>query len=234
MRPKGVFREYFESLLAALLIALLLRTFVIAAYKIPTGSMIPTLKIGDCIFAYKLPYGVRLPFTKKSLIEPKLPNRGDVIVFRYPEDETISFIKRVVGLPGDKIEIKKKKLFINDQMVRSEPVVGDEIKDIPNKDLYLVQREMIEGNSHLVMFRRGDDNDDFGPEMVPSGEIFVLGDNRDSSDDSRFWGSVPLDNLEGRAFLIWASFNWDSKLTGPHSPVTLPSIRTERFFTTIQ
>jgi len=234
MKPKGVFREYLESLFAALLIALLLRTFVIAAYKIPTGSMIPTLKIGDCIFAYKLPYGVRLPFAKKNLVDPKLPARGDVIVFRYPEDESISFIKRVVGLPGDKIEIKRKKLFINDEMVKTEPVASDEIKDVPNKDLYLVQRETIEGNTHLVMFRRGDDNDDFGPETVPNGEVFVLGDNRDSSDDSRFWGSVPLGNLEGRAFFIWASFNWDNKLTGPHSPVTLPSIRAERFLTWIQ
>ena len=209
MRERHVFREYLESLLVALIIALLLRTFVVAAYKIPTGSMIPTLKIGDCLFAYKIPFGVRIPFTKNNLIAPRMPRRGEVIVFRYPEDESLSFIKRVVGLPGDKIEIKQKHLFINDKMADYEPTTNETIGDVPNKDLYLVQKEGFDGQWHQVMFRRGDDFDDYGPEVVPSGHLFVLGDNRNNSSDSHSWGLLPMDKVIGRAIVsYWPPSEW--------------------------
>jgi signal peptidase I len=209
-------------------VALLVRGFIVAAYKIPTGSMTPTLQIGDCIFAYKLPYGLRLPFSQKSLITPKMPERGDIIVFKYPEDETLSFVKRVVGLPGDKIEIRQKRLLINDKAVAygESQVEGESNSD---RGLFVLQTEKLEGRSHQVMFRRGDDTDTWGPEVVPEGKFFVLGDNRDSSDDSRFWGMVPLDNIEGRAFFIWLSLDWERR----GKTFNWPMVRWERLFSVI-
>jgi signal peptidase I len=226
---KQVFREYLESFLIAVLIALFLRTFVIAAYKIPTGSMTPTLKVGDCIFAWKLPYGIRVPFTKKLLVKPKLPARGDVIVFRYPEDESLSFVKRVIGLPGDKIEIHQKKVFVNDKLLVYRQASEEEEKQIPLKKLYTLQRETIDENSHFVMLRNGEVDDSFGPVVIPPEQLFVLGDNRDSSDDSRFWGMVPVENLEGKAFLIWASFDWEKRSQG----FRFPPLRVDRLMTLI-
>ena len=237
MSPKRetvVFREFFESLFAAIIIALILRTFVVAAYKIPTGSMIPTLKVGDCIFAWKLPYGVHVPFTKMILFKAQVPKRGDVVVFKFPEDESISYVKRVVGIPGDKVEIRQKRLFINDKMASyspSTPETQSEIQDLPARELYIVEKETIDGNSHFVTYRRGEDDDSYGPIVVPDGRLFVLGDNRDASDDSRsHWGMVPIDNLEGRPVFIWLSLNWDHRF----HETSLPTIRTERLFTLIR
>ncbi|MDZ4677818.1 MAG: signal peptidase I [Oligoflexia bacterium] len=229
---KGLIREYVESLFVAIIIALILRSFVIAAYKIPTGSMAPTLKAGDCIFAWKLPYGLRIPFTRISIIQPQIPDRGDVIVFRYPEDESLSFIKRVVGVPGDKIEIRQKRLYINDKISQYENLKPADLKvfdDLPHNEFHIFQKETIDNKSHLVMFRRGEDEDSYGPEVVPEDRLFVLGDNRDSSDDSRFWGMVPLKNLEGRAILIWCSFDWEKRIKN----TGIPRVRTERLLTVI-
>ncbi len=218
--------------MVAVVIALVLRTFVIAAYKIPTGSMIPTLKIGDCLFALKLPYGFHLPFSHLILFGPQSPDRGDVVVFKYPEDPNISFVKRVIALPGDKVEIRQKRVFINDKILRYEPVSAedDQTKDIPMRELYIVQRETIGSHQHYVMFRRGEDDDSYGPLVVPEKKLFVLGDNRDSSDDSRSWGLVPFENLEGRATLIWCSLDWEKR----GRKLGLPSLRGERLFTLIQ
>jgi signal peptidase I len=226
---KQVFREYLESFFVAVLIALILRTFVVAAYKIPTGSMTPTLKVGDCIFAWKLPYGIRVPFTKILLTKPRMPNRGDVIVFRYPEDESLSFVKRVVGLPGDKIEIRQKRVFINDKILKYEKATDSEVSDLPLKDLYILQKEFLDTTSHFVMFRRGENDDSYGPVVIPPERLFVLGDNRDSSDDSRYWGMVPLENLEGKAVFIWASFDWEKRSQG----MRFPPVRFERLMTVI-
>jgi signal peptidase I len=226
-------REYVESLIVAIIIALVLRTFVVAAYKIPTASMAPTLKVGDCIFAWKLPYGLRIPFLDIQVLKPRMPQRGDVVVFRYPDDETLSFIKRVVGIPGDKIEIRQKRLIINDKLVAYGPARAEDVKDLPLQELYIVQSEVLDGKSHSVMYRRGEDEDSFGPQVVPEGRFFVLGDNRDSSDDSRFWGTkgmVPIENLEGRAVLIWASFDWEKRLKN----IGLPKVRTERLLSVIR
>ncbi len=230
---RNLTREYIESLVVAVVIALVLRTFVIAAYKIPTGSMIPTLKIGDCIFAWKLPYGIRIPFTDLRLTKPRMPGRGDVVVFRAPEDPSISYVKRVVGLPGDKIEIRQKRLIINDRIVPYQTISSEVMGDVPLKELYILQFEKFEDKSHYVTFRRGEDEDSYGPAVVPEDKFFVLGDNRDSSDDSRFWGAkamVPVENLEGRAVVIWCSFNWDKK----QGTFGIPALRSERIFSLIR
>lgn len=233
-RETFVYREFFESLVAAVFIALILRMFVIAAYKIPTGSMIPTLKVGDCIFAWKLPYGLHIPFSKVVLFKPQIPDRGDVVVFKFPEDESISYVKRVVGIPGDKIEIRQKRLFINDKMASYAPLTENEsvnVRDFAAQDLYIVEKEVIGGRSHFVTYRRGEDDDAYGPIVVPDGKLFVLGDNRDASDDSRsHWGMVPMENLEGRPILIWLSLNWEKRFRD----TSLPTIRTERLFSRIQ
>lgn len=219
-------REYTESLLVAVILALILRFFVISAYKIPTGSMAPTLKIGDFIFAYKLPYGIPLPFSNGEKIAQKLPERGDVVVFRYPGNETVNYVKRVVGLPGDKIEIKNKKLIINDRESEYVVVSDEVIADLPGHEYYSPFKENFFSSSHLVLKSRADETEFFGPVVVPPGQIFVLGDNRDSSDDSRYWGTVPVQNLEGRVILVWMSFDWLERWADER----YPSIRWERVF----
>jgi signal peptidase I len=231
-KQRDLLWEYIESVAVAIIIAIVLRTFVVAAYKIPTGSMIPTLKIGDCLFALKLPYGVHIPFTKFILFGPHQPDRGDVIVFKYPEDQSISFVKRVIGVPGDKIEIRQKRVFINDQILKYKTVENNDpaLGDIPMREMYIVQKETVGTHEHYVMFRRGEDDDSYGPIVVPDGKLFVLGDNRDSSDDSRSWGLVPYANLEGKSFFIWLSLDWERR----GRRLGFPRIRSERLFTLIR
>src|SRR6266850_2962453 len=186
-KQKSVAREYVEALLVALLLALFIRSFIVQAFKIPSGSMIPTLQIGDHILVNKFLYGLRLPYPfEKMLIEWKQPNRGDVIVFIYPKDRTKDFIKRVVGLPGDTVEIRHKQVFINGvKMDDPHAHFADEGREIPGL------------------------RDNFGPVTVPQHELFMMGDNRDSSHDSRFWGFVDLDDVKGKAFLIY--WSWDGE-----------------------
>lgn len=225
-----VMREYTESLIVAIILALILRFFVVSAYKIPTGSMIPTLKVGDFIFAYKLPYGIPVPFTDGTRLNPSLPDRGDVVVFRYPGNEQVNYVKRVVGLPGDRIAIKNKKLLINDVEATYEPLSNDVIGDLPGAEFYAPYRETFGSSTHDVITNRSDEADFFGPVVVPPGQIFVLGDNRDSSDDSRYWGTVPVKNLEGRVIVVWLSLNWLKPWAGER----LPTVRWDRIFKKIE
>jgi signal peptidase I len=227
---KILFREYMESLIVAVAVALVLRFFVIAAYKIPTGSMVPTLKVGDFIFAYKLPYGIPIPFSGGDRWAMQLPKRGDVVVFRYPNNRDVNYVKRVVGLPGDRIAIKNKKLQINDQESGYVPLPDEVIQDLPGFEYYSAYQEVLEQSTHSVIRNRADEADFFGPVVVPPGHIFVLGDNRDSSDDSRYWGTVPLRNLEGRVIMIWMSFDWLNRWGNER----YPSIRWERVFKSVR
>jgi len=223
-------REYTEGLLVAILIAVFLRVFVISAYKIPTGSMVPTLKVGDFIFAYKLPYGFPVPLTGGERWGLRLPNRGDVVVFRYPGNETVNYVKRVVGLPGDRITIKNKRLFVNEIEADYKPLPDEVISDLPGKEYYQAFQETISGSTRVVIRSRADEADFFGPVVVPPGHIFVLGDNRDSSDDSRYWGAVPVKNLEGRVVMIWMSFDWFHRWGDDH----YPSVRWSRVFQAVR
>ncbi|MEK7286132.1 MAG: signal peptidase I [Nitrospirota bacterium] len=191
-KSRSTFREYAETLVIAIVLALFIRTFVVQAFKIPSGSMIPTLAIGDHILVNKFIYGVRIPFTDKTLISVSQPERHDIIVFRFPEDESKDFIKRVVGIPGDVIEIKKKALYINGQVQMDETYINKPDNEaIP----FIVQTR-----------------DNFGPVTVPEDSYFVMGDNRDHSLDSRFWGFVHDSKLKGRAFVIYWSWNSDETL----------------------
>jgi signal peptidase I len=184
-KAKSTFREYAEAIGMALLLALFIRTFIVQAFKIPSGSMIPTLQIGDHILVNKLAYGVRVPLWGHYLMEFKKPQRGDVIVFIFPEDRSKDFIKRVIGLAGDSVEIRGKKVYVNG-------------KAIDDPHAYFEG----DGGPGGVQIR-----DDYGPKRVPENHIFVMGDNRDKSYDSRFWGYVKLDEVKGKAFLIY--WSWD-------------------------
>lgn len=227
---KILVREYSESLLVAVILALVLRFFVISAYKIPTGSMVPTLKVGDLIFAYRLPYGFPIPFSGGERWSSKLPQRGDVVVFRYPGNESVNYVKRVVGLPGDRIEIRNKHLFVNDREAGYKALPSDVIKDLPGGEDYDVFQESLEDSTHSVIINKADETDFFGPVVVPPGHFFVLGDNRDSSDDSRYWGTVPLKNLEGKVVMVWMSLDWMHRWADDR----LPSVRWERVFTGVE
>ncbi len=181
-QERSLFREWAEAIIIALLLALFIRTFVVQAFKIPSGSMLPTLKIGDHLLVNKFIYGVKLPFTGTTLIPWEEPTRGDVVVFRFPKDRSTDFIKRVVGTPGDTVTIRDKKVYINGKQVADPHAFFSKP---------LLQSPMI----------------DYGPVTVPKGSLFVMGDNRDNSYDSRFWGFVKEQDVLGKAFILY--WSWD-------------------------
>ncbi len=185
-KTKSKVREYIEAILLAIVIAFFIRTFVIQAYKIPSGSMKPTLQIGDHILVSKFNYGVKLPFLRSTLIPIGTPKRGDILVFIYPEDRSKDFIKRLIGLPGDTIEIRNKKIFLN---------------GVPLNDTHGVYVD------NLIIPGSVQPRDNFGPVTVPEESIFVMGDNRDESYDSRFWGFVKMKDVLGKALIIYWSWN---------------------------
>lgn len=187
IKKKSAFREYAEAAAIAVLLALFIRTFVVQAFKIPSGSMEPTLLVGDHILVNKFIYGIKIPFVRTTLIPIREPSRGDVIVFIYPVDKSKDFIKRVVGLPGDTIRIQGKQILIN----------GKSYDD--RHGFY--SASSVGGNPERSQV--------FGPVSVPEGSYFVMGDNRDQSYDSRFWGFVPEESIKGKAFIIyWSWPHW--------------------------
>lgn len=187
-RKKSVIREYAEAAAIAVILALFIRTFVVQAFKIPSGSMEPTLLVGDHILVNKFIYGIKIPFLRKNIIPISEPQRNDVIVFIYPVDQSKDFIKRVIGLPGDTVEIVGKEIFING-------------KPFDDRFGHYSEGQGPSGRSAV----RGR----VGPLRVDEGHLFVMGDNRDHSYDSRFWGLVPLSSVKGEAFIIyWSWPNW--------------------------
>jgi signal peptidase I len=211
VKHKSFYKEWIEPFLIAAVVALFIRQFVVEAFKIPSGSMIPTLDIGDHLLVNKFVYGPRIPFTDTRIFTWKEPKRGDIIVFKYPENETKNFIKRVIGLPGDKIEIKKGILFINDQPVTviaqgvfkdSEQGDGSSYYEKPR-----LLEEQLGSVTHHILYLRDQSGYDFGPKLVPADSVFVMGDNRDNSQDSRVWGFVKNEKILGRALIIY--WSWD-------------------------
>jgi len=183
---KSKIREFIEGILAAVLIALLITTFVIKMYKIPSRSMVPTLLVGDQLVVNKFIYGIKIPYFRNTILPITDPQRGDIIVFIYPKDRSLDFIKRVIGVNGDKIEIKDKKIFINGKLFTD------------NTGIY---------TDKMIYPGSIQPRDNFGPVTVPKGSLFVMGDNRDESLDSRFWGFVDLKDVQGKAFIIYWSWN---------------------------
>ena len=195
---RWLIREYLEALLIAVIFATFARTYTFQAFKIPTGSMEENLLIGDHILVNKFIYGPTVSGVEKALLPYHSIRRGDVVVFRYPEEPERDFIKRCVGLPGDEIEIVDKTLFVNGLKVSDEDYAY-------HKDPRIYPRSVFLPDGYR-------ERDNFGPVTVPEGHYFFMGDNRDNSNDSRFWGSVPADFIKGRAFLVYWSFESDSGL----------------------
>jgi signal peptidase I len=221
--------EYGASFFPVILAVFALRSFLVEPFKIPSGSMIPTLLVGDFILVNKYAYGIRLPLLNKKIIEVGSPQRGDVMVFRYPVDPSLDYIKRVVGLPGDRIEYRNKKLLINGvEMAQSKAgdyLDRDRLYYTPQyvEKLGTVQHDILVDKeappyvSQAMQYPFRDkchyNSEGFVCE-VPPGHYFMMGDNRDNSQDSRVWGFVPDANIVGKAFFIWFNFS-DLKRIGP-------------------
>lgn len=190
--------EYSKSFLPVLVIVFVLRSFLVEPFTIPSGSMLPTLDIGDYILVNKFAYGVRLPVIGTKLADLGDPQRGDVMVFKYPENPRINYIKRVIGVPGDVIKYQNKKLTIN-----GEEVTTKFIRKVPPSDpIWRVSEENLDGVLHEIQVSTAGDLGG-GQWVVPQGHYFAMGDNRDNSRDSRAWGFVPDHNLVGKAFAVW-------------------------------
>ena len=199
-------REFSSSVFPILFVVLIIRSFFLEPYKIPSGSMIPTLMIGDFILVDKNIYGYKLPLTDITLIHNEDPQRGDVVVFKYPENKKINYIKRIVGLPGDSIIYKDKRLYVND-IEYSHTQIDHNFDPIEIAD----GQVYIENNSSKEYLILNQSGPTFNFEyQVPDETYFVLGDNRDNSNDSRYWGPVPRENLVGKALYIWMFWNFDS------------------------
>ena len=210
-------RESIQSILIAVFIALMLRSFVVEAFKIPSGSMIPTLAIGDQIFVNKFRYGVRVPFTSIRLVDFAEPERGEVIVFICPVEPHQDYIKRVVGLPGDEIMVRNNILHVNGEAVERKLIGTREYTDRdPNSDQWTTFRaetweETLDGHTYTVLQDPGvrSGGSHYGPSIVPEGHVFMMGDNRDHSYDSRMWGTVPVESILGRSLVVWWSWGKD-------------------------
>lgn len=193
-QSSGVAKEWLNALIIAVILAVILRAFVIHPYKIPSSSMEDTLLRGDHILATKFNYGLTVPFTTiKFLGGDIVPKRGDVIIFTYPKDHTLDYVKRVIGLPGETVQVKNKRVLING-------------------------REFIHGHakftdSFLLPSSMSSNRDNYGPVVIKPGHVFVMGDNRDHSADSRVWGQLPIQNIKGKAFIIY--FSWDPDTGSP-------------------
>lgn len=201
--------EIARSIFPVLVIVFFLRSFLVEPFRIPSGSMIPTLLVGDFILVNKYAYGIRLPVIEQKVVDLGVPERGDVVVFRYPSQPNIDYIKRLVGLPGDRISYYRKQLTINGQPVPKEfsrmyPGSGGNVDGLTGSDEYV---EDLFGRSHRILESRRRLGAGEGEWVVPEGHYFVMGDNRDNSHDSRMWGFVSDEFLVGKAFAIW--MNWD-------------------------
>ena len=262
---KSPTREYFESIAFAIAIALLLRAFIIEAFTIPSGSMIPTLAVGDFLFVNKLSYGLRMPFLDHMIVEWDGPDRGDVVVFVYPCDDSLDYIKRVIAIPGDEVEVDSQGfVWINGARVADEPIGRfnaldrfDPTAARPNAPPGLIDTDLFDHHGHLTEYvstlgeqrfptlHYGDPknsnppnggppsdwngypdhnacgkNNTFEPAprmpwVVPAGHVFVMGDNRGRSQDSRYWGFVPFGAIKGKAMFIWLSWDSSKSFTRP-------------------
>jgi len=188
---RSTLREYVEAFGMAILLALFIRTFLVQAFKIPSGSMLPTLQIGDHLLVNKLLYGLRIPLMGKRVFQVFTPEHNDVIVFVFPEDRSKDFIKRVKAVAGETIEVRNKVVYVDGQKI-DDPYA-----------FYAPDARVIPGSVR----------DNFGPLTIPEGHVFVMGDNRDHSHDSRFWGTVPVDDILGKAFILY--WSWDSDAFRP-------------------
>ena len=206
----GLIIDYSRSFFPVLFLVLVLRSFLFEPFQIPSGSMLPTLKIGDFILVNKFDYGLRLPVLGQTIVEFGEPKRGDVMVFKYPEDTRINFIKRVVGIAGDTVEYRNKVVYVNGEVQTLTVMAPDGSVMMPA--LTEEASEQLGDREHRI-WRRMTQGRNFGPIQIPEGQYFVMGDNRDNSNDSRVWGFVDDSLIVGRAFAVW--MHWESLLSIP-------------------
>ena len=208
-RSAGIVIEYARAFFPVILVVFVLRSFIVEPFRIPSGSMLPSLYIGDFILVSKFSYGIRLPLVNQKVFSIGTPKRGEVLVFRFPRNPKTNFIKRVVGVPGDIVEYKNKRLRINGKVVDIEKVDRERTEQgATRSDQVEKYIESLGKSSHGILLDSALYSRD-GRIEVPENQFFVMGDNRDHSNDSRFWGFVPEENIVGRAFFVW--FSWDSK-----------------------
>lgn len=201
--------DYARSFFPVLFIVLIIRSFIAEPFRIPSSSMMPTLLIGDFILVNKFSYGLRFPAFNFKFLDVGEPERGDVAVFRYPEDPSDDYIKRVIGLPGDEITYRNRVLYINNEpMTQDIEGIFTGIGAGRNMTGAELRVESLDGAQHEILVDQRRLDRSSGSWVVPEGQYFVMGDNRDNSNDSRYWGYVPEENLVGKAFFIW--MNWDA------------------------
>lgn len=206
LEKEPLWAEYSRSFFPVLFLVLIVRSFVVEPFQIPSGSMLPTLKIGDFILVNKFSYGLRLPVGNNRVVEIADPQRGDVMVFRYPKDDKVNYIKRVIGLPGDRLRYENKVLYIN-----GEPVAQQFVAALPagNPNRKLLRESL--GEAEHEIYNSLQPGQNMREVVVPEGHYFVMGDNRDHSNDSRYWGFVPEDHIVGKAFAVWMHWEgWSS------------------------
>lgn len=192
LKKKSMVREYVEAIVVAVLLALVIRQFVVQAFRIPSGSMEDTLLVGDFLLANKFVYGPTIPFTDIRLPGIRKPRMGDVVIFKYPRDPKKDFIKRVIATEGQRVEVKDKVVYVDGEILPSPP-----------KSKFTDRRVLSRGISY---------RDNYGPVTVPGDAFFVMGDNRDNSQDGRYWGFVPMKNLKGKAMILYWSWNREAPL----------------------
>jgi signal peptidase I len=220
-------RDYSEALLLALVLAIVLRTFVFSAYKVSNVMMEPSLRLGDFVVGYKLPYGLNVPFTGQHIGQAS-PRRGDVLIFKCPSSPESVCVKRAVAIAGDRVEIRGQRLIVNGTQAKyaksnkTAPVLSAKFELVAiNEKIMRSERDILISNANQSA--------NFGPYVVPPDSFFALGDNRDFSEDSRHWGAVPNKNIEARASSIWLSIDWQEDLNGDYHS----KIRKDRLFTSI-
>lgn len=206
--------EILRTILWSFLALVIIRSFLFESFKIPSSSMVPTLQIGDHIFVSKFDYGLNIPFTKWELVSWATPNRGDIVVFLFPKDESLHYVKRVIGVPGDTIEFRGRELFINGDKANLEKVESEVAGADPEGEVF---EEDLSGKKHCVRFLPPKEAGFMGmkqKEVIPPDHFFVVGDNRDQSYDSRSWGLISRENIKGRARVIWLSVKPATSLMG--------------------
>ena len=207
IKKKSLVREYIEAFAIAILLALFIRTFIVQAFKIPSGSMKPTLLVGDHLLVNKFIYGIKIPYIDRIIIPIKKPKMGDIIVFKWPKDESKDFIKRVIGVEGDVIEIIVDRLYVNSEEITSKYIGTFNDDDYPRA---AEEYEETLGDVKHDILDQEKRYETYGPVTVPKDSVFVMGDNRDNSEDSRYWGFVTLNKIKGKALIIyWSWPHWD-------------------------
>lgn len=222
-----------KALIWCVIAVIAVRSFIVEPFKIPSSSMVPSLNIGDHIFVSKFSYGLSVPFSKIEFLKIAEPSRGDVVVFLFPKDESLHYVKRLVGLPGDKIEIKGRTVIVNGEEIKKEAVTDlSEITKItgdtePSGEYF---KEKLGNVTHLVRYSRGETDYSISNINleVPPDHYFMMGDNRDDSYDSRSWGFVPRENIKGRALMVWLSLDQNAEWG------TMHKVRWQRFGTSIK